>query len=77
MNLEPRQVGQRAAVGVLRGDQDSVAGRQLGVGAGAVTVMPNDGSVAAAVPSLTEIAIPEYVPTWVDVGVPVRAPMPC
>jgi hypothetical protein len=42
---------------------------------GAATVTANDASDADAVPSETEITMPEYVPTLVLVGVPVSAPV--
>ena len=41
----------------------------------AFTVMANAASEALLVPSETEITIPEVVPVWLLVGVPVNAPL--
>ena len=40
-----------------------------------MTVIENGASEADALPSDTEITIPELVPTLEEVGVPVRAPV--
>ena len=41
----------------------------------AATVMENAGSDAVALPSLTEITIPEYTPTFAVCGVPESCPV--
>jgi hypothetical protein len=45
------------------------------VPAAAVTWIENAASEVLSVPSLTLMTIPEYVPTWPEVGVPVSAPV--
>ena len=72
--LKPaRSVSALPSVFCMGADHDSVA---LPVtGAGALTVMPNAGNDVLAVPSLTDMAIPEYVPAWEDEGVPDSDPV--
>jgi len=47
----------------------------VGVGVAAVTCMENAGRLAEAVPSLTLMMIPEYVPVLAAGGVPLSCPV--